>query len=375
MSSTLSRRQLLRTSVAAAAGMALVRPVQAVSRMENSLIPHKGEDGLIWLDQNENPYGISEDARKVIINSVVYSNRYPDEIGKELVNAIADREGVTSEHIILGAGSSEILCTAGYLYGAEGGEVVCADPAYHGFMNYISHITNKLVRIPLTDTFEHDLDAMARRTTNKTSLVYICNPNNPTGTIVDSAKLRSFCEDVSKRTLVMVDEAYNELVIDKKYESMIDLVKNGSDIIILRTFSKVFGLAGLRVGYGIAHPDIIANVKRVQGNIFPISTLSLHAALASYKDTGFIEYTRVNNAKSQSYLYDVLDRLGYFYISSRTNFVLFKSELDSLKFVTEIRKRNVVIRPFYHGGENFIRVSMGTLPEMAALADALEDVT
>ncbi len=374
MSPTLSRRQLLRTSVAAA-GMALVSPVQAVSRMENSPIPHKGEDGLIWLDQNENPYGISEDARKVIIDSVVYSNRYPDEIGKELVNAIADREGITPEHIVLGAGSSEILCTAGYLYGAEGGEVVCADPAYHGFMSYISNVTNKLVRVPLTDAFEHDLDAMARRVTKRTSLAYICNPNNPTGTIVDSAKLRSFCEDVSKRTLIMIDEAYNELVIDKKYESMIDLVKSGSDIILLRTFSKVFGLAGLRVGYGIAHPDIIANIKRVQGNNYPISTLSLHAAVASYKDTGFIEFTRVNNAKSKSYLYDVLERLGYFYIPSHTNFVLFTSELDSQKFVSEIRKRNVVIRPFYHEGENLIRVSMGTLPEMAALADALEDIT
>jgi len=374
MSGTISRRSWLRSSAFATAGMALAHPAYSLNRLVPAAETIPKNDGLIWLDQNENPYGISENARTAILDNIIYSNRYP-EVGKDLIAAIAERENVTPKHIVLGAGSSEILYTAGYIYGADGGEVVFADPTFHGFMNYVAKVSRKLIRVPLDNDFEHDLEAMEQQVTNRTSLVHVCNPNNPTGTIVDSRKLRLFCEEVSKRSLVMVDEAYNELVDDRRYESMVDLVRKGANVLILRTFSKVFGLAGLRIGYGIAKPDIISKIKRVQGNAFPVSVLSLHAALASYKDTDFIEFSRVNNAKSRSYLYGVLEKLGYFHIPSHTNFVLFKSEIDSIKFVEEIKKRKIVIRPFYSTGENWIRVSMGTLSEMNKLKDALEDIT
>ncbi len=373
MSGTISRRNWLRSSAFAAAGMALAHPAYSLNRLAPATSTIPESDDFVWLDQNENPFGISENARTAILDTIMYSNRYP-EVGKDLIAAIAAQENVTPEHIVLGAGSSEILYTAGYIYGAHGGEVVFADPTFHGFMDYAAKVSKKLIRVPLNNDYEHDLDALEQRVTNRTSLVHVCNPNNPTGTIVDSSRLCSFCEEVSIRALVMVDEAYNELVNDRRYESMVNLVKKGSDVLVLRTFSKVFGLAGLRIGYGIANPDIISNIKRVQGNEFPVSVLSMHAALASYKDTDFIEFSRVNNAISRSYLYDVLEKLGFFYIPSHTNFVLFKTAIDSIKFVKEIRKRKVVIRPFYSNGENWIRVSMGTLPEMESLKEALEEI-
>lgn len=375
MPNSINRRQWLKASAAAAVGLAVTRNTFASNFSEAHLRPRNGDSQLIWLDQNENPYGISKKAKKAINEAVIYSNRYPDELRKELIKTIARHENVKPNNIILGAGSSEVLYTAGYLYGAKTGEVLMADPGYHGFTNYISRVNSNIIRVPLNDRYVHDLDAMYRRITRRTRLVCVCNPNNPTGTIVDSKKLRSFCEQVSRRSMVIVDEAYHEFVEDSSYSSMIDFVRSESDVIILRTFSKVFGLAGLRVGYGIAKRDIIVGMRRLQGNYNPVAVLSLAAAKASYEDSEYIEYSKNGNIESRSYFYQVLDELGYFYIPSHTNFVIFRIASDSVKFAAKIREHNVVVRPFKFDDSNWIRVSMGTLDQMKTLANVLEKLT
>ena len=255
MSSAMDRRHWIRSSALATAAWAIGR--DRITAAEGA----GGADGAtIYLDQNENPYGISGMARKAIMDTVKLANRYPGDEMAELRDLIAAREGVPNDHVVLGAGSTEIFSLAGLLYGADGKEVLLAEPTYSGFKNYIDRIKGKLNSVPVDSRWEHDLDEMARRFTAKTSLVYICNPNNPTGTIVDSGKLRSFCESAARSAMVFVDEAYGDLVEDSRYSSMVDLVKKNANVMIARTFSKIHGLAGMRVGYGLARPEIIERV-------------------------------------------------------------------------------------------------------------------
>jgi histidinol-phosphate aminotransferase len=215
---------------------------------------------------------------------------------------------------------------------------------------------------------------MEQYITQNTSFIYICNPNNPTGSITPGDKLRSSCERASQKAPVIIDEAYHEYVEDESYASMIDLVRTRENVIVTRTFSKIFGLAGLRVGYGIARPDIIKELEKIERNFAPVAWLSLNAALASYKNVEFIQYAREKNKEVKSYLYQELGRLGFFYVPSHTNFVLFRVNRDSQEMFKEFEGRNVLIRAFNFNGDNWIRVSLGTLEEMQAFVSVLADI-
>jgi histidinol-phosphate aminotransferase len=206
-------------------------------------------------------------------------------------------------------------------------------------------------------------------------MVYICNPNNPTGSITPEDKLLSFCDQASQRALVVVDEAYHEYVEDPAYGSMIDLVRRERNVIITRTFSKIFGLAGLRIGYGIARPGIIEEMKKLERNFAPISWLSLKASVASYQDTSFIQRVKEKNEEMKLYLYEELERLGYFYVPSHTNFVLFKVRQDALRMVKKFKERNILVRAFVFNRDHWIRVSLGNFAEMQKFVSALEEIS
>jgi len=372
MSSQLNRRQWLKASMIAAAGISVACRAESLQHLENLT---RENDDLILLDQNENPYGISIKTREAIANAVKYSNRYPEDRMVELTELIAEKENVSPDNIILGAGATEIFRLSGLLYGLDGGEIITADPTYFGFKSYLERIGGRLKMVWVDSEYKHDLDAMEKQLTERTKMVYVVNPNNPTGTIVDSDRLRSFCEDVAPQIPVFVDEAYYELVEDAGYSSMTGLVRNGCNVIIARTFSKIFGLAGLRVGYGIAKPEIIKKFSRIQTNFAPISVLSLCAAIASYRDSDFIDSCLKKNIAARSYFYTVLDTLGYFYIPSHTNFVLFRINQNSDEYVKKILKHNIKLRPFEFHNEQWVRVSMGTMDEMRTLAPILEKIS
>ena len=368
MSSTMDRRHWIRSSALATAAWAIGR-----DRITAADGAGRTDGETIYLDQNENPYGISGKARKAIIDTIKLANRYPGDEMAELRDLIAAREGVSKDHVVLGAGSTEIFSLAGLLCGADGKEVLLAEPTYSGFKNYIDRIKGKLNSVPVDSRWEHDLDEMGRRFTPKTSLVYICNPNNPTGTIVDSGKLRSFCESAARRAMLFVDEAYGDLVEDSRYSSMVDLVKKGANVMIARTFSKIHGLAGMRVGYGLAKPETIEQFRRIQTNFAPISQLGIAAAKASYADGEFLSLSKKRNAEARASFYQLLDKLGHKPIlGSQTNFVIFPIDRKPEDFVDEFRKQhNIVLRPFEFLEKKWIRVSMGTRDEMARLASVL----
>jgi histidinol-phosphate aminotransferase len=372
MSIEMGRRQWLRSSAIAAGAWALAR-----ERVYSAGVPGETNTTTIYLDQNENPYGISKKAEMAIVDAIKVANRYPGDETAELRDLIAEREGVPKTHVILGAGSTEIFSLAGLLWGAEGKEVLLSEPTYIGFKNYVQKLKGKLNLVPVNDRWECDLDETMRRLTGNVSLVYVCNPNNPTGTVVDGGKLRAFCEEMARRTMVFVDEAYHDLVEDPRHASMMDLARKGANVMVARTFSKIHGLAGMRIGYGIAKPEIIEPFRRIQTNFAPLSQLSIAAAKASYTDTDYLTFCRQRNAEARSGLYALLDKLGYKTIKdSQANFIIFQIDGKPEVFVEEFRKKhNILLRPFTFLEKNWVRISMGTRDEMGKLAIALQGLS
>lgn len=370
MQTAFNRRQWLKSTALAAAAFTLPG-VDAFA----SHVRHTGS--IVRLDMNENPYGLSAKTSQAIKAALNRSNRYPRTEQAALQDLIASHEKVTRDCVLLGAGCTEIFCLACLLYGADGKEVLVADPTYYLFNGYVKQLRGKLLRVPVNERWELDLDAMARRASKRTRLVYLCNPNNPTGTIVESVRLRHFCEDLAHRTVVFVDEAYYELVEEPRRASMIELVRKGANLVVGRTFSKLFGLAGLRVGYGIGNPQIIEQMRRIQVNLAPVNELGIAGARAAYADAEYIALTRQRNAEVRARFYTVLEKLGYQAIpDSQTNFVSFRTRGDQQQLaVNLLQKYNIGVHAARFMAKDWVRVSMGTPEEMDRLIAALQKLS
>ena len=369
-----SRRQWLKTSALATAGLIASANTAACRRTPSPPGLSPVEDKIIRLNSNENPYGISEKAGEAVVQALGRSHRYPDDRYQELKKLIAEKENISPDHIIIGAGSTEVMTMVIHSYGARR-EVLAAEPTYFDFVDYAEKAGCVLRQVPLNRKFEHDLQAMAGQIGPETGLVYICNPLNPTGTIVPKGELLSFCEDASRKALVAVDEAYHDYVDDGTYASMISLARKSENVVITRTFSKIYGLAGLRVGYGIAHPDIIKNLELKRMNFAPIAYPSLMAAMAGYQDAEFCLWGKEKNLTIRIYLYERLKKLGYFYVPSHANFVLFKVNRDAGETAKDFEARHILVRPFSFLGSHWIRVSLGTIEEMRIFSSVLAEMS
>lgn len=366
----INRRQWLKSTALAGAVMALsVVDVLAA-------VACRGK-GFVKLNMNENPYGISEKTAQAIRDAMSRANRYPIHAQEALQDLIAAHENVPSDCVLLGAGCTEIFCLASLLYGADGKEVLVAEPSYYLFNRYVEQLRGKLIRVPVNERWEIDLDAMAHRASKSTSFVYICNPNNPTSTIVDPVHLRQFCEDMPPQSIVFVDEAYIELAVESQRTSMVELVREGGNLVIGRTFSKLYGLAGLRIGYGIGNPKIITEMRRIQRNLAPVNELGIAAAHAAYVDADYIALTQQRNAKARVRFYAVLEKLGYKSIlGSQTNFVTFQITGGARRLVTDLQQQyNICVYAFHFLEKDWVRVSMGTSEEMNQLTAALKELS
>lgn len=374
MSASITRRRWLQGSALTAAALAWPRlPVRAAAA---SATHAADAAGFIKLDQNENPHGLSPKAEQAILAAVRSANRYP---GRELAglrDEIARREQVPAECVVLGAGCTEVFSLACLLWGAEGKPVLAAEPTYSGFVGYVQRLGGQLLQAPVGENWQVDLDALERCAGSGPSLVYVCNPNNPTGTSVAADRLRGFCERLAKQSVVLVDEAYYELMEESLRVSMVGLARAGAKVIVARTFSKLYGLAGLRVGYGIAPPGLAAQVRRVQTNFAPVAQLSLAAARAALGDEEFVAQSRQRNAEARAAFYAALDRLGLAAIpGSQTNFVTFDPKGAAERVAGRLqRDHRIGVRVFRFLGRSWIRASLGTPEEMARLVTALEQV-
>jgi Histidinol-phosphate/aromatic aminotransferase and cobyric acid decarboxylase len=326
------------------------------------------------LNANENPYGPSPMAVEAFKNTAAGGNRYAWKELFQLVDKIAKFEGVESKNIMMGPGSSDLLEKTAMVFFMNGGNVVSADPAYMSLIQVAESVGATWKPVPLKDDWSHDLKAMEEAIDDETKLVYICNPNNPTGTMTDHQELVDFCSRVSEKVPVFVDEAYLWFLDEGAKKSMVSLVNEGKDVIIARTFSKIHGMAGLRVGYIVAQEATLNRLQNITRGGMGISLPSVYAAMAAMDDAAFIEKSRTLNAECREYVYKSLAAKGFDYVPSHTSFLIFPIEMEGKEFLNKMTELKVGVRAFQFMDKNWCRVSMGTMDEMKMFTAAIDKV-
>jgi len=361
--SNLSRRRLVAVTGTAISGLVFAQPTfsQLVEKEPN-------HSELIRLVSNENPYGPSESAKQAMTAAMTDGWKYAIAPLRRLQSLIAVREGVDPNQVIVTAGSGELLRMAGLAWGLNGG-IVAARPTFSMLTAYAEAIGAEVDYVDLDTQMCHDLAAMDDRINAGTGLVYICNPNNPTGTMVAGTDIRAFIQGVKRRATIFVDEAYVELLESPERSGLIDMVKEGQNLILARTFSKIHGLAGLRVGYGIGRADLIERLRPFQMSF--VNGMGLAAAIASYQDLGFQNYSRDKIREAMAVIYSVLDELGLRYTPSVTNFVMFDTGGSVTKFSKAMRQSGILAGRTFAPYEGWVRISMGTVEQMHYVGDYL----
>ncbi len=380
MKNSISRRDWFKSTLAITAGMtitpALVNTLMAapVSDAERAYFGLSKLNGAkVRLNSNENPYGPSEKAKKAVVQSLTMGNRYAFNEMEELKKLIATKEGVDPSYILLGAGSGELLCQTGIAYGLDGGRVLSAYPTFPLLMNYAQMMNAEWDKVDLNEKLEFDYEKLLSAIKSDTRLVFSCNPNNPTGTVVNIDTVKSFSEEASKKTLVYADEAYIEFLEPAQQKSMVSLVERVPNLIVSKTFSKIYGLAGLRVGYIVAHPDVLKKVGKY-GDTISVSQTAIAAAKASLGDEGFMKMTREKNAIARTVLTDYLTQKKIFYSKSQTNVLLFPAPMDGKTILAKLEEKGYLIRVWDYQEKEWCRVSIGTVDEMRGFVKAFDEV-
>lgn len=329
---------------------------------------------LAKLNANENPYGPSPKAIEAFKNAAPMGNRYAWKELFDLMEKIAVEEKVTAKNIMMGPGSSDLLEKTAMVLFADGGNIVSADPSYMSLIKVAEATGATWKPVPLKEDWSHDLAAMEAAIDADTKLVYICNPNNPTGSMTDHAELVDFCSRVSDKVTVFIDEAYLGFLDDAAKKSMVSLINEGKDVIIARTFSKIHGMAGLRIGYIVAQEATLDKIQKITRGGMGISYPTIFAASVSMDDVAFQNKSRKLNAECREYVYSVLDKMGYSYVPSSTSFILFPIEMEGKEFLEKMTEQRVGVRAFDIMDKNWCRVSMGTMEEMEIFGAALQKV-
>jgi len=343
--------------------------VVAVSRGIEGLIPYTtgkpieelerelGIKGAVKLASNENPLGPSKKAVDAISESANGINRYPDGSGYRLKEALSLRYGVEPSQIILGNGSNEIIDLLVRTFMIPGDEAVMADLTFIVYKLVVTATGGKAVIVPLKDQV-HDLTAMASMIGDRTRLLFIANPNNPTGTIVTEDEVGDFLKMVPDNVIVVFDEAYKEYVTSKDFPDTLGYLRRGRNVVILRTFSKIYGLAGLRIGFGIAKSELVDYMNRVR-QPFNTNSLAQRAALCALDDDEHIRKSLEINEEGKKYYYSSLKEMGLRYIPTEANFIYFDSGRDGKQIYNALLKEGIIAR---HIEGSWIRVTIG-LPE------------
>ena len=312
---------------------------------------------------NENPYGPSQVARKAMRKAFSESNLYSMRYAKaEFKILMAKLNGVTPEHIAVGFGSGEILKKAALMNGIDKGELISPALTFETINRFAKTMKSNVKRIPMDNKIGIDLDRTAESVGSRTKLIYLCNPNNPTGSIMGTDQLESFCKTMSKKSIVFVDEAYHEYVTDPNYRSMINLVKKGHNVMVSRTASKVHGLAGLRVGFAITTPEI---AKRLESYLTDsLNVIGLRAAIASYQDERFQAHSIEQNNRAKKIVTNHLDNKGIEYLDSQTNFIFIKTGMNIAEFQPAMEKNGVIVGRPFPPYNKWCRLSMAKPEEM-----------
>lgn len=328
------------------------------------------ESPIVRLGSNENPWGPSPAAQQAMARAVATSNRYPWDVTDKLREGIAKHHGVSKAHIVMGAGSSEILGLVSALAAAKPGNAITPNPTFGIWMPAAEKLGLTVKKIPLSAGRAIDLTAIAAAVDSNTRMVYLCNPNNPTGTVLNYAALTSFVTSLPPQVIVLSDEAYTEYT--DTITSLLPLIEKMPNLVIAKTFSKIYGLAGARCGYAVAQPATAQKIADLQpwANA-SVSAVTLAGALASLEDKTFADQCKKANMDAKGIFIDTLERLSIPYIPSHTSFVYF----DGLAFKGDMKQvlaaNNIQGIRQYEAGTQWMRLSMGTPDEMRKVAKVL----
>jgi len=357
--------------------------------------PSTGAGTLVRLNSNENPYGPSPMAIKAMTEAFGLAWRYPDEHADMLVDMLAKLNGVNADQILLGDGSGEILklCAAAFTgptadddraitlarptrgsapsFKFGRGKLVVADPTFEAIVNHASVNGAEVVKVPLTSRFAHDLSKMMAAASD--GLIYICNPNNPTASITPKRELRDFIAKCPSQTMILVDEAYHHYADGEDYESVIPLIKQYPNLIVARTFSKIYGMAGLRCGYCIAQPETIKRMRPHQ--VWDsVNIMALAAAIASLNDTEHVSNGSRLNRETKLMVSGKLKKWGYKHIPSQANFIMIDVKQPVVPLIDAMKQRGVQVGRLFPSLPNHMRVTIGKNSEMESFLSAFHEV-
>ncbi|MDR1001215.1 MAG: histidinol-phosphate transaminase [Clostridiales bacterium] len=342
------------------------KPIEDVKR-------EYGLTNVVKLASNENPLGCSPVAKAAVIRAMDEANYYPDGNCVALREKLAGKLGISTDEIIFGCGADEVLAMCGKVFVNEGDEAITARFTFSQYAASVESMGGKMIYAPMKD-HGFDLGAIASAVTPRTKVIFVANPNNPTGTIFGKDALYKFLSDIPPRIFVVIDSAYEEYVIDPCYPSYAyvkELMKKFNNIMLIKTFSKIYGLASLRVGYGVANKEIVTLFEKVRPP-FNVTIQGQAAALASLDDPGFAEKTARINRESMDYYCGKIGEMGLEYIPSQANFVMTNVGRDSREVFVGLMKRGYIIRPGApFGMDEWIRVTMGTMEQMEGFIKAL----
>ena len=333
-----------------------------LAQMERDVTHARRVAGPIRLCFNENPFGMSPKAKDALMEGWAQHTWYVPPIRETIRETFAKHVGVPTDHVLVTQGSSEVLSILAMAYSMDGGEIVAPWPTFEDLPRWGETLRATVRKVPLDANLDHDLDRMERSIGRKTKLVFVCNPNNPTSNLADDGELRAFVSAAARRAPVIVDEAYYDFVDRPGHRSMVDLVLKGESVIVSRTASKLFGLAGLRCGFAIARPDIVERLKQyVTGdpNVF-----GLHAGNAALLDTAYQQFVQQKNREGRALLLDTLTALGRRTAPSQTNFVFFHAGKPVEQLQRYFTERGFLIGRPFPPFTDWARVSIGTPAEM-----------
>jgi histidinol-phosphate aminotransferase len=330
-------------------------------------------EGAVRLNFNENPYGPSPKALAALDGSGHLANRYPDESYRDVIVTLAQKFNLKPENIILGCGSTEILRAADDAFLDLSRNVIAAEPTFEAVLAYARVLHSNTVKIPLTADHRHDLPKMAAACTSKTGVIYVCNPNNPTGTIVTRDEFAAFVQVVPPTTLILVDEAYYDFADDPRYTSAVEFIPQHPNVVVARTFSKIYGMAGMRLGYAVGAKELIARLgdQLLQDNG---NAAVLPAALASLADNDYASSSRAKLNATRQWLCAELSKDSRPFIPSQANFVMLNMGTDVQPVIEQFSARNIFVGRRFASMPNFLRVTIGTQPETEAFLAALRQI-
>ena len=369
---SISRRKFAQL-LGAGAAAAVVRPRLSFAKPTQSTATSLTAGGnIVRLSANENSYGPSQKALQAMTDSFGLACRYPDEHNNVLIDKLAKLNNVDRNEILLGDGSGEILKLCAETFTSpQNGNLIVADPTFEAILHNASANGAEVVKVPLTSSFAHDLSKMLGAA--KRGLIYVCNPNNPTASITPKDELRDFIGKVPPETMVLVDEAYFHYADSPDYESVIPLVKDHPNLIVSRTFSKIYGMAGLRCGYCVAQKETIERMRRQQ-MWDSVNCMALAAATASIDDLDHVPNGQRLNKEAKTFTTSELEKMGYKIIPSQANFIMFDCKRPVVPLIKAMKEQNVHVGRLFPALPNHMRLTIGKKAEMETFLAAFREV-